>query len=114
VNAKVTTWWKTSKRSVTQTMPESSVQRYLDRLDKDLLKGYIVDATPPPEVFPEDAVIHPFTVEQTGKLHAAFIVDYRTDEWFTHCGKKVQDPSAVVHKMTAVECPRCKANLGRG
>jgi hypothetical protein len=39
-----------------------------------------------------------FPVTLNGKVHAAFVLDYRTDEWATQCGKSVPDPTAVEHR----------------
>jgi hypothetical protein len=55
-----------------------------------------------------------FPVNLNGKIHAAFVMDYRTDKWATMCGKQVPDPTAVEHRVTEVTCRKCSANLERG
>lgn len=56
--------------------------------------------------------IFPVTLKDN-KIHAAFVMDYRTDNWATMCGKDVPDPTAVVHKVTEVTCRKCADNLRR-
>ncbi|UDL16701.1 hypothetical protein SEA_ATUIN_8 [Arthrobacter phage Atuin] len=112
MNAKVTTWWKRGGDPVVKTMPESMVQKYLANLPQDLLKGYIVDAAPSEENRPrapiaDDAVTTIFPVEISGKIHAAFVMDYRTDKFATMCGKQVKNSADVLHKVTVVTCNRC-------
>lgn len=52
-----------------------------------------------------------FPVELNDKIHAAFVMDYKTDKWATMCGRSVPDPTAVIHKVTEVTCRRCAAAL---
>lgn len=52
-----------------------------------------------------------FPVTLSGKVHAAFVMDYRTDKWATMCGKQVPDPAAVIHKVTEVTCRKCAESL---
>lgn len=111
MNAKVTTWW-TKGNKVEQTMPESDVQRYLNNLPKADLKGYIVDAAPLEEIQPRapidaDAATTIFPVEISGKIHAAFVMDYKTDKFATMCGRQVKNSADVLHKVTVVTCARC-------
>lgn len=48
-----------------------------------------------------------------GKVHAAFVLDYRTDKWLTQCGRGVPDPTAVEHRVAEVTCKKCIDNLSR-
>lgn len=53
-----------------------------------------------------------FPVPIAGTIHAAFVADYRTDSWFTMCGKDVADAAAVQHKAgTEVTCRECDRAL---
>lgn len=54
-----------------------------------------------------------FPVPLHGRVHAAFVMDYKTDKWGTMCGRNVPDPEAVVHKVTEVTCPKCAESLSR-
>lgn len=56
--------------------------------------------------------IFPVTLKDQ-KVHAAFVMDYRTDQWATMCGKSVPDPTAVDHRVTEVTCTKCAASLTR-
>lgn len=52
-----------------------------------------------------------FPVHLHGRVHAAFVMDYRTDKWATMCGRQVPDPTAVEHKVTEVTCTKCSQAL---
>lgn len=52
-----------------------------------------------------------FPVKIKGVVHAAFVLDYRTDKWATMCGKQVAVPSDVEHRVAEVECKKCAASL---
>ena len=53
-----------------------------------------------------------FPVPIAGTIHAAFVMDYRKDEWATMCGKAVTDPKMVQHTAgTEVTCRKCSDNL---
>jgi hypothetical protein len=54
-----------------------------------------------------------FPVPLHGRIHAAFVLDYRTDKWATLCGKPIEDAGAVVHKVTEVTCAKCAESLSR-
>lgn len=116
MNAVVTTWWRNGSRTV-QEMPEDMVADYLAKQPKDLRKGYIVDAVPedvkPRVPSPNDEVTI-FPVRQSGKIHAAFLVDENTDTWATRCGKSVQVPTDIEHRVAAIECPDCIFQVERG
>lgn len=55
--------------------------------------------------------IFPVTLKGSDKVHAAFILDYRTDKWATMCGRTVPDPTAVEHRVTEVTCQKCEDSL---
>jgi hypothetical protein len=55
-----------------------------------------------------------FSVELWDKVHSVFILDYKTDEWSTRCGRLVTDPTAIVlHQVVGVSCPRCQDSMRR-
>jgi len=54
-----------------------------------------------------------FPVTLSGKVHAAFVLDYQTDKWATMCGRQVPDPTAVEHRVAEVTCRKCSENLTR-
>lgn len=57
-----------------------------------------------------NTTIFPVTIR--GKIHAAFIFDYRTDKWYTMCGDPVPDPAEVQHRAgTEVTCKDCDRAL---
>lgn len=57
-----------------------------------------------------NTTIFPATI--AGKIHAAFVMDYRTDEWATMCGRQVTDPDTVQHRAgTEVTCRKCSDAL---
>lgn len=117
MNAKVTTYWMFGQ-PIVQTMPEDEVANYLKTAkEAGTMKGYIVDAVPldeenrPRAPIAADAVTTIFPVEIGGKIHAAYVMDYRTDKFATMCGKQVQDPSTVEHRVAQVTCRPCTRNM---
>lgn len=116
MNAVVTTWWRNGSRT-TLEMPEHMVAEYLAKQPLDLRKGYIVDAVPedikPRVPSPNDEVTI-FPVRQSGKIHAAFLVDADTDAWATRCGKSVRVAADVEHRVAAIECEDCILQVERG
>jgi hypothetical protein len=48
-----------------------------------------------------------FPAPLKGTVHAAFVLDYRTDKWATMCGKQIKDPSIIKHEHRPVQCPKC-------
>jgi hypothetical protein len=118
MNAKVTTYWMFGK-PITQEMPEAEVERYLQTAKSSgTMKGYIVDAVPLEEIqprapIPADAVTTIFPVTSSnGKVHAAYVLDYKTDKFSTMCGKAIRDSAAVEHRVTEVTCNACRNAVG--
>lgn len=60
-------------------------------------------------VDPAPTTIFPAPIK--GTIHAAFVLDYRTDRWATMCGKSIKDPSTVKHERRPVQCPKCAEAL---
>lgn len=58
---------------------------------------------------PAPSTIFPAPIK--GIIHAAFVLDYRTDRWATMCGKQVKDPSTVEHRRMPVQCRPCAEAL---
>jgi hypothetical protein len=52
-----------------------------------------------------------FPAHLHGRVHAAVVLDYKTDKWSTLCGKPIKDPATVVHKVTEVTCAKCSESL---
>lgn len=69
-----------------------------------------------PDLLAEARAVDPapttiFPVPIKGTVHAAFVLDYRTDRWATMCGKSIKDPATVKHERRPVQCPKCAEAL---
>lgn len=88
------------------------VQPDMGQLREDI-EAYDRDAesAPLPEDLPDPAPTTIFPALIKGRIHAGFVLDYRTDRWATMCGKMIKDPSTVEHRRMPVQCHQCAEAL---